>query len=158
MVNNKSVANTHTQLFYCPFSRTTRVSLCQKKTSSGLYGAREDDRGRHTDNPTGCHSIRTNQIPTSNIPSPFLCQMPFLLQPSQFILAWDRHRTCWLAYPVAWFNDWSVSQICPVNLLNCFSDEIRSVTCNMLVRPMWWTVFFVNSDDYSDENDESCLI
>jgi len=34
---------------------------------------------------------------------PFLRQMPFLPQPSQFILAWDRHQICWLAYPVAWF-------------------------------------------------------
>jgi len=29
--------------------------------------------------------------------------MPFLPQPSQFILAWYRHRICWLAYPMAWF-------------------------------------------------------
>jgi len=29
------------QLFYGPFSGTTRVSQCQKRTS-GLYGARED--------------------------------------------------------------------------------------------------------------------
>jgi len=29
------------QLFYSPFSGTTRVSRCQKRTS-GLYGARED--------------------------------------------------------------------------------------------------------------------
>ena len=29
------------QLFYGPFSGTTRVSRCQKRTS-GLYGARED--------------------------------------------------------------------------------------------------------------------
>jgi len=35
-------------------------------------------------------------------PSPlhFLCRMPFLLQPSQFIPVWDRHQLCWLAYPV----------------------------------------------------------
>ena len=39
----------HTQPFYGPSSGTTRVSQCQKK-SSGLYGAREDIRGRHTDN------------------------------------------------------------------------------------------------------------
>ena len=38
------------------------------------------------------------------LPSPpFLCQMPLLAQPSEFIMAWDRHRICWLAYPVAWF-------------------------------------------------------
>jgi len=36
------------------------------------------------------------------LPSPpFLHRMPFLAQPSQFILAWDRHQICWLAYPVA---------------------------------------------------------
>ena len=33
--------HTHTQPFYGPFSGTTRVSRCQKRTS-GLYGARED--------------------------------------------------------------------------------------------------------------------
>jgi len=31
----------------------------------GLYGAREDNRGRHTDHPDGRYSIRTNQPPTS---------------------------------------------------------------------------------------------
>jgi len=34
-------SNTPPQLFYDPFSGTTRVSRCQKRTS-GLYGARED--------------------------------------------------------------------------------------------------------------------
>jgi len=54
--------------FYSPFSGTTRVSQCQKR-ASGLYGAREDYRGRHTDHPAGCHSIRTNHCPwTSTIP------------------------------------------------------------------------------------------
>jgi len=33
--------HTHTQQFYGPFSGTTRVNRCQKRTS-GLYGARED--------------------------------------------------------------------------------------------------------------------
>jgi len=33
---------------------------------------------------------------------PILRRIPFLLQPSQFILAWDRHQICWLAYSVAW--------------------------------------------------------
>jgi len=35
---------TKPQLFYGPFSETNRVSWCQKKASSGLYGAREDKR------------------------------------------------------------------------------------------------------------------
>jgi len=54
--------------YYGPFSGTTLVSRCQKK--SGLYGATEDTRGRHTNNPAGHHSNRTNQRqrPTSLIP------------------------------------------------------------------------------------------
>jgi len=39
--------------------------------------------------------------PTSNIPT-ILCLIPFLPQPSQFILACDRHQVCWFAYWVAW--------------------------------------------------------
>ena len=51
-----------------PLSGTTQVSQCQKKSSCGLYGAREDDRGRHTDHLAGRHSIRTNQRPPPIIP------------------------------------------------------------------------------------------
>jgi len=36
-----------------------------------FYGAREDNRGRHTDHPDGRHPIQTNQRPTSNIPPIF---------------------------------------------------------------------------------------
>jgi len=32
----------HTTIFHVPFSRTTQVSRCQKRTSAGLYGARQD--------------------------------------------------------------------------------------------------------------------
>jgi len=54
------------QPFYGPFSGTTRVSRCQKRTS-GLHDARKINRGRHTDHPARRHSIRTNQCP----PPPF---------------------------------------------------------------------------------------
>jgi len=57
----------------------------------------------HPDTNAGGHSIRTNQWPTSVIPL-FLGRMPFLLQPCQFMLAWDKRQICWLAYPVAWFT------------------------------------------------------
>jgi len=51
------------QPFYGPFSGTTRVSRCQKRTS-GLYMVQgKFNRGRHTDHPAGRHSIRTNQCP-----------------------------------------------------------------------------------------------
>jgi len=53
---------THTQPFYSPFSGTTQVRRCQKKTSSGFYDAREDNRGRHTDHPAGCHSIQATHL------------------------------------------------------------------------------------------------
>jgi len=42
------VYNTTPQPFYGPFSGTIQVSRCQKRIS-GLYGAREDNKGRHTD-------------------------------------------------------------------------------------------------------------
>jgi len=45
-----------TDYYHYDTTRTTRVSQCQK-SFSGLYGARGDIRGRHTDNPAGCHSI-----------------------------------------------------------------------------------------------------
>jgi len=61
---------THTttrQPFYGPFSGTTRVSRCQKRTLNFMV-QRKINRGRHTDHPAGCHSIQTNQYPPS--PSP----------------------------------------------------------------------------------------
>jgi len=60
-------------------------------------------KGRHTENPVGHHSMRTNQQSTSINP-PFLHWMPFLLQHFQFILAWGRQKNMmdcispWLAY------------------------------------------------------------
>jgi len=60
-----------------------------------------------TDNPAGCHPIRTIDAPTSIIPR-ILHQMPFLSQPSWFILAWDRHQVCWTAYLEAWLHTWKL--------------------------------------------------
>ena len=58
------------QPFYGPFSRTTRVSRCQQRTS-GPYGAERITRGRHADYPAGRHSIRTTrQCPPP--PSPII--------------------------------------------------------------------------------------
>jgi len=56
-------------------------------------------------------SALETQLDTNSFGSPVplphhhlsFCQMPFLQQPSQFILAWNRHRICWLAYLMAWF-------------------------------------------------------
>jgi len=84
------------------FSGSTRVSQCQKEASSGLYGSREDNRGRWPTIRLGNTASRLISDPPPSSP-PFLCQTPFLPQPSHFILAWDRYQICWLAYPVAWF-------------------------------------------------------
>jgi len=59
--------------------------------SSGFCGAGKDNRGRRTDNPSERHPIWTIGAPTSIILL-FWRRMPFLLQPSQFILAWDMHQ------------------------------------------------------------------
>jgi len=108
------LSHTHTTIFAALFPGLPGVSQCQmKKSSSVLYGAREDKRGRHTDNLAGHHSIRTIHLHHP----PFLHQIPFLPKPSQFILAWCRHQICWLAYPVAWLTlsmDWK-SQITDCN-------------------------------------------
>jgi len=57
----------HHNHFYGPFSGTTRVSRCQKRTSDVMVQGKSD-RGRHTNHPAGRHSIRTNQCPPP--PSP----------------------------------------------------------------------------------------
>ena len=74
-------------------------------SSSGLHGAGKDNRGRRTDNPSGRHPIRTIGAPTSIIL--ILCRMPFLLQPCQFITAWNRNQItldCILTYSIYWFT------------------------------------------------------
>jgi len=55
-------------------------------------------RGRHTDNPSGCHSIQTNQQSTSINP-PVLHRMPFLSQPSNLSSLGTGTGICWIAYP-----------------------------------------------------------
>ena len=50
------------QPFYGPFSGTTRVSRCQKRTLNFKVQGKIN-RGRHKDDPAGCHSIWTNQCP-----------------------------------------------------------------------------------------------
>ena len=76
------VTTTPPQPFYGPFSGTTRVSRCQKRTN-GLYGAKEINTGRHTDHLAGRHSIRTNQCPPPPSPYFFTGRMPFLLPNQQ---------------------------------------------------------------------------
>jgi len=49
----------------------------------------EDNKGRCTNILDGCHPTETNWCPHLHHPH-CLYWMPFLPQPSQFILAWDR--------------------------------------------------------------------
>jgi len=83
--NRINTRHTHTQPFYGPFSGTTLVNRCQKK-SSGLFGAMGDIRGRHTDSPARRHSVWTNQQPISLIPH-FYAECPFCRSPPNL---------CWL--------------------------------------------------------------
>jgi len=85
-------------------SGTTRVSRYQKVHFAIFWIFWSKMKITQTDAPTvwmDCHHIQTNWYPHLCHPPPFLRRMPFLTQPSQFILAWDRHQICWLAYPVA---------------------------------------------------------
>jgi len=89
--------NTHTQPFCGPFSGTTRVSWCQKKTSSGIYGS---GRHRQTHRQSGCAShlhhppfFTPDALPATTLPLyPGLGQAPNMLAclPSGMV-----------AYPVA---------------------------------------------------------
>jgi len=74
----------------------TPETCCGNLSSFCFLRHGKDNKGKYADNPAGRHPIRTNDAPTSIIP-PILCRMPFLLQPSQFILARDRHQICWIA-------------------------------------------------------------
>ena len=107
-----------------------------------FYGAREDNRGRHTNHPGGHNSILTNQQPTSIIP-PYLCQMPFLPQPFHFILAWDRHQICWIAYPVKCFTcDWpSSDKMLTVHVNSAYLLNVAAGFCRCrlwIVRVTWY--------------------
>jgi len=97
--------HTHTTVL-CPFFQ---VSRCQQKSSSRLYGAREDNRGRHIDKSNGCHSIHTNQWPTSIITLHFYAGCPSCHNPPT--LSWLGTGTKYagfLAYTVTWLH----TQIC----------------------------------------------
>ena len=68
------------------------MSWCQKKVSSGLHGSRKDNK-RQKHPQSGWASLHPDQSAIHlHQPPHFLCRMPFLTQPFQFIRAWDRHR------------------------------------------------------------------
>ena len=99
-------------------SGTTRMSQYQKVHFAILdfLVQNEDNTGRCTNNPDGLPPHPALLVPPHLPSSPFLCRMPFLrilTQPSQFILAWDMHQICWLAYPVTWFGWLHIEMIYP---------------------------------------------
>jgi len=76
-----TVTTPHTtpQPFYGPFSGTTRVSRCLKRTSALNFMVQEEiNTGRHNEHPAGCHSIWTNQCPPPPSPIFSMGRMPFL--------------------------------------------------------------------------------
>ena len=68
----QDTTNTNTRDRFMTLSWDYQVSRWKKKSSSGLYGATEYNRGKHTDNLAECHSIPTNHWPTSIIPPIFM--------------------------------------------------------------------------------------
>ena len=62
---------------------------------------REDNRGRHTDNPAGRHSIWTNQWSTSIIPH-FYCRCPSCRNPPN--LSWLGKGTKYAGLHTQWLN------------------------------------------------------
>jgi len=81
----------HTITIYGAFPGPSGWAGARRKLLLDFMVLGRTARGRHTDNPGGRHSIQTKQQSTSINP-PFLHRMTFLLQPSQFIMASDRHR------------------------------------------------------------------
>jgi len=101
--------HTHTQPFYSSlgFVRDNPCELVPEGIFRHLLDFWCKMKITQADTPTirmDCHPIQTNWCPHLCHPHHFLRRMPSLTQPSRFILAWDRHQICWLAYPVAWVN------------------------------------------------------
>ena len=57
------------QPFYGPFSGTTRVAGARRELLDSMVQGKIN-KGRHTDHPTGRHSIQTNQCPPPSTPRP----------------------------------------------------------------------------------------
>jgi len=87
------------QTFYSHFSGTTRVSQCQKKASSGLYSAREDNK-RQTHWQSGWAPLHPDQsaIHLHQSLSHFYVGCPSCHNPPN--LSWLGTGTgiCWIAY------------------------------------------------------------
>jgi len=65
---------------------------------------------------------RLTGVLTSAIPTIFK-QHALPSQPSQFILAWDRHQICWFAYPVGWLT-----------YIHTYKKAKQFLKCTMLLR------------------------
>jgi len=95
-----------------------------------------------------CHPIQTNWCPIPAIPTIFTPDA--LLAPSsQFILVWNRHQICWVAYPVTWLTmvifqleiqlhkwgaDLHIAQLMPLPLTISCSSKSR------LALPEWFCI------------------
>jgi len=73
------------------------------RTILQLFGLWLGQPGWHTNSSDGLPPIQTNWCPYLCYPHHFYAGCPSWHNPpwSQFILAWDRHQICWLAYSVA---------------------------------------------------------
>jgi len=104
----KSFKNCTSLLRRHSWCHTAYSRQCLRGTT---FGARQHSRGcadaelRHSSDTYKVRSATPSRligVPTSAIPTIFMQDaLPYT---TQFILAWDRHQICWLAYPVAWFH------------------------------------------------------
>ena len=93
-----------------------------------MYGAGKDNTGRSTDN---LSRVWMSHHPDFQCPQPlpypqFLHGIPFMLQPSQLILAWDRHQ---IMLPYLWLCDLSLSINCKILL--SYPGELPSINHNL---------------------------
>ena len=103
-----SVSHTH-NCFTAIFPGLPRWAGARRNLLLDFYGAREDKRGRHTDNPAGRHSIQTNQQPTSIIPHFYAGCPSYRNPPTLFWLGTGtKYAPNMLAYPVALLGSESV--------------------------------------------------
>ena len=112
-------------------SRTTQVSWYQKVHFAIFWIFWCKMKITQADTPTirmDCHPIQTNWCSHLRHPHHF---MPDAL-PGQFILAWERHQICRLAYPVAWFYCISMSNY----LYLCSLYLCKLLLCYMCYKSM----------------------
>jgi len=121
--------------FMALFPGPPRCAGARRNLLLGFYGAREENRSRHTDHPDEHHSIRTNQQPTCHPP----IFTPDVFCATTLPLGFGQAPNCWLAYQVAWtliWSKWPRLECCrcqrtAINAI--WMKASKSVSCNLYI-------------------------